>query len=133
MTIAPALRPDPLSYDAADPRLREAANALQLALNAESLEREDAAWTAVIERYEPLIEVTRMREKRDRGNATGNNKNSNDGDDAGRYSETSPAPWAEEIVSRAYGNRGNAVSDTWERLKTSEKVDFSSVLTPAFL
>ena len=37
------------------PRLREASNAIQAALNAETLPAEEAAWSAVIETYEPLI------------------------------------------------------------------------------
>ena len=49
--IALALAPDGRAYDAADERLRDAANMLQLALNAETLEAEDAAWTAVIDKY----------------------------------------------------------------------------------
>lgn len=52
---------------------------LQTALNAESLDAEEAAWTAVIDKYGSLV-----------------------GDDS--------APWAADIVGRAYGNRGNARS-----------------------
>ena len=91
VSIVPSLRPDPLSYDASDPRLREAANALQLALNAESLDEEERLWTAVISRFEPFL------------------RNVSSAADAQEpYSDSAPAPWAPEIVSRAYGNRGNA-------------------------
>ena len=91
VSIVTSLRPDPLSYDASDPRLREAANALQLALNAESLEDEERLWTEVITRFEPFL-----------------NNVSSASDDKEPYSDSAPAPWAPEIVSRAYGNRGNA-------------------------
>lgn len=98
-----------MSYDASDPRLREAANALQLGLNAESLDKEEAAWTEVIEKYEPLIEITKKsKEKEEEGEENNKTTKNNTNDDSDRYSDTSPAPWAEEIVSRAYGNRGNA-------------------------
>ena len=80
---APPATPTPAAtaptYDPTDARLREAANALQAALNAESLAAEEQGWTAVIDRYEPLL-----------SDAT--------------------APWAPDIVGRAYGNRGNARS-----------------------
>lgn len=91
VSIVTESRPDPLSYDAGDPRLREAANALQLALNAESLDEEERLWTQVISRFEPLLQNV--------GPAKG---------DQEPYSDSAPAPWAPEIVSRAYGNRGNA-------------------------
>ena len=71
--------PNAALYDAGDARLRAAANMLQTALNAESLDAEEAAWTAVIDKYGSLV-----------------------GDDS--------APWAADIVGRAYGNRGNARS-----------------------
>lgn len=96
VSILPTLRPDPLSYDANNPRLREAANALQLALNAESLAEEERLWTAVISRFEPFLK---------------NNSEAAAADAAAKgepYSDSAPAPWAPEIVSRAYGNRGNA-------------------------
>mgnify|MGYP002631242971 CR=1 FL=1 len=91
VSILPGLRPDPLSYDANDPRLREAANALQLALNAESLGEEERLWTEVISRFEPFLKNV------------GSPADSQD-----PYSDSALAPWAPEIVSRAYGNRGNA-------------------------
>ena len=92
VSILPGLKPDPLSYDASDPRLREAANALQLALNAESLDEEERLWTEVISRFEPFLK-----------NAVASKESESE-----PYSDSAPAPWAPEIVSRAYGNRGNA-------------------------
>lgn len=76
-TPTPNTAPNPALYDPNDDRLRAAANALQSALNAESLDAEERGWTAVITAYEPLIGDT-------------------------------SAPWAPDIVGRAYGNRGNA-------------------------
>ena len=99
VSIVPGLRPDPLSYDANDPRLREAANALQLALNAESLAEEERLWTAVISRFEPFLKNNDTRA----GNAATAAVDASE-----PYSDSAPAPWAPEIVSRAYGNRGNA-------------------------
>ena len=49
--------PDPKSWDPADARLRAAANALQAALNAESLPAEEAAWSAVVAEYGPLVDA----------------------------------------------------------------------------
>lgn len=77
--IVLAAAPDPKAWDPADARLRAAANALQAALNAESLPAEEAAWTAVIAEYGPLM-----------------------ADPAAK------APWAADVVARAIGNRGNA-------------------------
>lgn len=49
--VPPALSlstaPDQSQYDAADPQLREAAALLQRALNAESVQEEEALWTQV--------------------------------------------------------------------------------------
>jgi tetratricopeptide (TPR) repeat protein len=75
--------PDPKSWDPNDARLRAAANALQSALNAESLPAEEAAWSAVVAEYSPLMESS-----------------------AGPASQG--APWAADVVARALGNRGNA-------------------------
>ena len=76
-----ALAPDPKAWDPNDARLRAAANALQAALNAESLPEEEAAWSEVIKTYSPLLKA----------------------------SESEPAaPWAGDVVARALGNRGNA-------------------------
>lgn len=88
VSIVPGLRPDPLSYDAGDPRLREAANALQLALNAESLAEEERLWTAVISRFEPFLK-----------NSAAPAAAATDASEP--YSDSAPAPWAPEIVSRA--------------------------------
>ena len=95
VSIVPNLRPDPLSYDARDPRLREAANALQLALNAESLGEEERLWTQVISRFEPFLENVAS-------------SASSGGEAQEPYSDSATARGAPEIVSRAYGNRGNA-------------------------
>ena len=45
------LAPDQALYDAADPQLRAAAQLLQQALGAESVQREEALWTEIIEKY----------------------------------------------------------------------------------
>jgi len=74
-----ASAPNPKTWDPADARLRSAANALQAALNADTLPAEEAAWTEVVSTYSPLV-----------------------GDAA------AAAPWAGDVVARALGNRGNA-------------------------
>lgn len=50
-TIRPELTPDWSLYDAADMQLREAAQLLQQALGADSVEQEEAQWTAIIDKY----------------------------------------------------------------------------------
>ncbi|GAB4818025.1 hypothetical protein N2152v2_005071 [Parachlorella kessleri] len=50
-TVQPQLAPNQSLYDAADPRLREAAQVLQRALGADSVQEEEALWTEIIERY----------------------------------------------------------------------------------
>jgi hypothetical protein len=46
-----SLAPDQRKYDAADPQLRAAANLLQQALNAETVQQEEALWTELIDTY----------------------------------------------------------------------------------
>lgn len=53
--VTPSTAPDPAAWDPADRRLRAAANALQSALNAETLAAEEAGWSAVIDEYSPLL------------------------------------------------------------------------------
>jgi hypothetical protein len=53
VTVRPELRPDQSTYDPADPELRAAAALLQEALNAESVQREEALWTEIIDRWGP--------------------------------------------------------------------------------
>eukprot|EP00884_Botryococcus_braunii_P005723 jgi/Botrbrau1/15151/Bobra.0149s0020.1 len=48
------LAPDQATYDPTDPRLRDAAGMLQLALNAESLQEEEERWTQLIEKYKDV-------------------------------------------------------------------------------
>lgn len=50
-TLRPELTPDWSLYDAADQQLRDAAALLQQALNAESVEQEEALWTRIISDY----------------------------------------------------------------------------------
>lgn len=49
--LQPELTPDWSLYDAADQRLRDAAQLLQQALNAASVEEEEALWTRIIADY----------------------------------------------------------------------------------
>jgi hypothetical protein len=46
-----SLAPDQRSYDPADPQLRAAANLLQKALNADTVQQEEALWTELIDTY----------------------------------------------------------------------------------
>ena len=50
-----SLTPDQTRYDPSDPRLREAARLIQQALNADSVTKEEALWTEIIETYSPLV------------------------------------------------------------------------------
>ena len=74
VVINTALAPDQSLYDAADPRLRAAAQLVQAALNAENVVEEERLWTQIITEYGGVTD----------------------------------APWAADVVGRAWGNRGNA-------------------------
>ena len=54
--IEPTLSPDQSKYDPNDQRLRDAYNMLQLGLNAENVQKEEAIWTEIIDKYEGLDE-----------------------------------------------------------------------------
>eukprot|EP00892_Ulva_mutabilis_P011591 jgi/Ulvmu1/8804/UM048_0059.1 len=51
VTVRPELTPDQSKYDPADPQLRAAAQLLQDALNAPTVEQEEALWTKIIKEY----------------------------------------------------------------------------------
>lgn len=86
---------------------------MQLALNAESLDEEERLWSQVISRFEPFL-----------------NNVASSSDAQEPYSDSAPAPWAPEIVSRAYGNRGNARVRAGRADEALKDLDRAIELTP---
>ena len=117
--IRPELAPDQASYDASDERLRDAAQMLQQSLNAESVQA-GSCWGQALGWYlhRPSACRARMRLVQEEERLWGVLID--------KYEGVS-APWAADILGRAYGNRGACVA----RARTARRRRCSQAATRA--